>query len=131
MTPGADRDAKAVRRYRRLLSLFPRRYVDEAAQELCQVFEDEYRDARRRGHKGVAALWLRVVLDTGISLLGTWWVYPRERTGWIREMRDAFKSLKRRPGFALAVTLTLGLGHRSDDDELQRGRRRDDSAASV
>jgi putative ABC transport system permease protein len=79
------------------------------------VFEDEYEDARRRGGKGVAELWLRIALDTAVSLPGAWWACllesgRGEMTGWIRDGSGAFKSLARRPGFALAVTLTLGLG---------------------
>jgi putative ABC transport system permease protein len=106
---------RAVRRYRRLLSLLPDRYLREAVDELCQVFADEYADARRQGRRSVAALWLRAVADTLLSAPGAWWTCLRESgregmMGWWRDLRDGFKGLLRRPGFLLAVTLTLGIG---------------------
>jgi predicted permease len=115
VTRGFDAADRAVRRYRRLLSLLPDRYLREAAEELCQVFADEHADARRRGTGSVAALWLRAVADTLLSAPGAWWACLRENgregmMGWMRDLRDGFKGLLRRPGFSLAVTLTLGIG---------------------
>jgi predicted permease len=115
VTGGADPTTKAINRYRRLLSLYPDPYVREAADELCQMFADEFAEAASRGRLGVAGLWLRVALDTAVSVLGAWWACLRENgrgemRGWISDMRNAFRGLARRPGFAVAVTLTLGLG---------------------
>jgi putative ABC transport system permease protein len=87
----------------------------EAAEELGQVFGDEYEDARGRGRGGVAALWLRAVADTLVSAPGAWWACLRENgrggmAGWTMDLRDGFRGLARRPGFSLAVSLTLGIG---------------------
>jgi hypothetical protein len=64
MTKRLDETSGAVGRYRRLLALLPERYRREASEEICQVFADEYADARRRGKGAVAVLWLRAVADT-------------------------------------------------------------------
>jgi hypothetical protein len=89
--------------------------MDEAGDELRQVFEDEYREALGRGRVAVGSLWVRAALDVAVSLLGAWWV-GLTRTGrgtmmgWISDVRAAVGGLRRRPGFALSVVLTLGLG---------------------
>ena len=106
---------RAIARYRRLLSLLPDRYLREAGEELGQVFGDEYEDARARGTGSVAALWLRAVADTLLSAPGAWWGCLRENgrggmVGWAMDLRDGFRGLARRPGFSLAVSLTLGIG---------------------
>ena len=109
---------KAVHRYRWLLRLVHPHYRESVVAELCQIFEDEYSDVYRTGSViRVAALWLRVVLDMAVSLPGAWrssgW---RVKTGgkrmgsWIRDFRIAARSLWRRPGYVLAVALTLSLG---------------------
>jgi len=115
MTNGPDETSEAVGRYRRLLAVLPECYRREAAEELCQVFADEYADARRRGKADVGALWLRALADTLLSVPGAWWACLRENgregmAGWMRDMRGGFEGLMRRPGFSLAVTLTLGIG---------------------
>lgn len=115
MTRRRDPVGRAARRYRAFLRLFPRHYVDDAADELCQLFEDEYRDAKRAGGPAVSGLWLRVALDTAVSLPGVWWTClvedgRGEMTGLMGDVRGACRGLARRPGFAVAVTLTLGLG---------------------
>ena len=71
LRPGATE--RAVRRYRRLLTLYPRAYRDVASEELCQVFREAYADERqRRGARGTTALWLRVGLDVARTAPGAW-----------------------------------------------------------
>ena len=115
MTEDVDATDRTVRRYRRLLSLLPDWYLREAVDELCQVFADEYADARRRGKWSVVALWLRAVADTLLSAPDLWWTSLRQNgrekmMGWMSDLGDGFKGLLRRPGFSLTVLLTLGIG---------------------
>ena len=117
MTGTRDPGVRAVRRYRTLLKLFPPEYRAVVGEEMCHVFRDEYLDVHRSGRVGVvAALWMRAVLDVAVSLPGAW-RSDLLGTGrgmgmgsWMRDLRIAARSLARRPGFALGVALTLGLG---------------------
>jgi hypothetical protein len=102
MTNGPDETSEAVGRYRRLLALLPERYRREAAEELCQVFADEYADARRRGRGEVGALWLRALADTLLSAPGVWGAclrscFERVVTDWARSSPQAGRERKRRP----------------------------------
>ncbi len=117
MTRHSSAVTRAVRRYRRLLTLFPSDYRETVSEEVCQVFRDEYSDVRRSGGAvAVSALWLRVILDVAVSLPGAWRSALRGTKrgagmgSWMQDLRVAARSLARRPGFALSVAITLGLG---------------------
>lgn len=118
MTCRISRVTRAVSRYRWFLRRFHSHYRESVVEELCQIFRDEYTDVcRSRRVIGVAALWLRVVLDMAV-LLPEGWRSARLETetgggimgSWIRDFRIAARSLSRRLSFALGVALTLSLG---------------------
>lgn len=55
---------KHGRAYRRLLRLYPARFRDAYADEMTRLFEDQIRDARRRGRPmAVTIVWLRSLSD--------------------------------------------------------------------
>ncbi len=119
MTDERSRADRAVRRYRRVLALFPAKYRAASSDELCEVFRDEYVDVRESGGAvGVGALWLRVLLDVVVSLPGAWRSHLRAReggggtmtmTGLWNDARFALRGLFRTPGFTVITIGTLGL----------------------
>jgi len=55
--------------YSSLLSLYPIEFRIRFRKEMCQVFRDCCRDAVQRGSlKAISALWIRTLLDLGISI---------------------------------------------------------------
>jgi predicted permease len=61
-----DPDARSEWIFARLLVVLPRDFHARFAHEITQLFSDQLRDARRRrGARGVAAVWLRAV--TGLA----------------------------------------------------------------
>lgn len=87
MRGSVQRHDPAVGLYRRLLTLYPRRFRAEYGPHMLQVFGDCLRDARTQGQAGVAQLWLATLLDLIKSALE-----ERTRRG-ITMTRDSFVRL--------------------------------------
>jgi len=101
---------------RRLLAAalltFPRDFRDRYREDALAYFEDRLREARgRSGRVGVAWLVVRTLVDVVVS-------GSRERIARLRtaltgsgaDVRYAFRSLRRRPGFVVAAALPVALG---------------------
>jgi putative ABC transport system permease protein len=84
--------------YRRLLSLYPRDFSDDYADEMAQLYRD-----RVRG-EGPASVWLAVLADLARTA-------PKEQISTAtQDVRHAWRTWRRTPVLALAATLTLALG---------------------
>jgi predicted permease len=85
-----------------LLALYPGEFRDEYGRELAMVFADRYRDAAGTLQR------LGVWVDAIYGLLRE---APKEHLQLLKQdLRLAFRSMLRRPGFAMTVILTLALG---------------------
>jgi predicted permease len=73
--------------------------------------EHAWVESRRHGRPG-SLTRLQLALRAVESVPDALWLRRRDRggDGWWWTVRDAFRSLRRRPGFALAVIVTLALG---------------------
>jgi putative ABC transport system permease protein len=99
-----------VRCYRWLLAGAPRafrdRYLDEAADAMAALATSE---RERRGRLAAGALWIRGLTDAAGAA-------RRERRGWrgrgglTGDLRYGARMIRRHPGYALVVVLTLALG---------------------
>jgi hypothetical protein len=91
-----------MRAYRWLLRLYPASFRAEYGDDMCAIFARERRttpEARAR-----AALWGRALGDTLANA-------PAAHADMLRQdLRDAFRSLRRAPGFAATAVLVAGLG---------------------
>lgn len=137
--PEPVRIERAVRWYRRLLTLLPGGYRETASDELLQVFRDAWVDEwRSAGRRGTGGLWLRVTLDLVRTAAGEW---AREVREWRRarksgrrtrpsggdrstgegggdgmlvqmasDVRHAVRGLVKTPSFTAVAVLILGLG---------------------
>jgi putative ABC transport system permease protein len=91
------------RLYRRLITLYPSVFVEEYGPEMQREFADEYREHRRSGFRGLLRLWLLAAADLATSL-------PLQHAvEFINDLRFAFRSLRKNPGFGLTVVLTLAI----------------------
>ncbi|MFP3947170.1 MAG: ABC transporter permease [Longimicrobiales bacterium] len=110
--------AIAARIYRVAVRALPLEFRDEYGDELARCFEDIAVEARRRSSWALASVTIRAIVDLvsrapvehlaaaragalrpGPGLVGAW-----------QDVRHAVRRLRRRPSFALASILTLGLG---------------------
>lgn len=106
----ASRRSLVVRCYRWLLGGAPRafrdRYLDEAADAMAALAASE---RERRGRLAAVALWIRGLTDAA-------GVARRERRGWrgrgglTADLRYGVRMIRRHPGYAVVVVLTLALG---------------------
>ena len=81
MNAGRDRahEGASGRVYARLLQLYPRAFRDRYQAQMVQLFTDQLRDARSTsGARGVAAAWLRGVIDLASSAMAE--QFRRDRT---------------------------------------------------
>src|SRR5262245_3606874 len=88
----------AERVYRRLLSLYPEEFRVEFGEEMARLFRDRSRDER------LPRLSLEVLLDTVKTA-------PREQLAmWYRDVRYAFRLMRRNPGFTAVAAGSLAIG---------------------
>jgi putative ABC transport system permease protein len=84
--------------YRRLLSLYPRDFSDEYADEMARLYRDRVRD------EGPASVWLALLADLARTA-------PREQISTsLQDVRHAWRTWRRTPVLALAAILTLAFG---------------------
>ena len=111
-------EAKAVRRYRRLLRLYPKAFREANGAEMEGTFLALLRrDGDRRGMWGRLGCWLGATWDVCRTALPMRW--KRKKTGkggermistLLTDVRFALRSWVRRPVFALTAITTLALG---------------------
>ena len=88
---------RSERIYRRLLRLYPGDFRDEYGHEMTLLF-------RARATDGLLRLWFQVLGDLLFHA-------PREHWGTVKQdVRYAVRQIRRNPGFAAAVTVTLAVG---------------------
>ncbi|MGH9345746.1 MAG: ABC transporter permease [Vicinamibacterales bacterium] len=93
-----------LRWFRRLLRLLPSDLQADYAREMERTFRAQAREARVRGHRGVAALWW----ETICGLLRT---APREHLEQIaQDARYALRLFRLAPGFAAMAVVTIAVG---------------------
>jgi putative ABC transport system permease protein len=98
------RDANRRGLFAWLLRWFPAEFRSDFGQEMAADFEDQHHEAASSGRRALAALWVRAAVDTARRA-------PLEHVDILR--RDAgyaLRRLRRRPGFAVTVGLTLAIG---------------------
>ena len=100
--------------FRLLLRFFPPDFRDEMGSSFVDTYRDRARAAAARsGVFGVAAVWLRALMDSVRNGLGermkpavSW----RRSGNWGRDMELVVRRLRRAPLFALTILATLGIG---------------------
>lgn len=123
-------DDTTPRAFRILLRAYPAAFRRRFSVDMCHTFRARLRDARSRGAPAAGLFWIRTGVHT--VLFGLWErlrivsrglpVEPHTPDGERRhgagdrfrdlltELRLAFRSIRRRPGLALASITALGLG---------------------
>jgi predicted permease len=102
-------DTTRVRRatavYRTLLYGYPAPFRDEYADQMCLMFAEQLDEARRAGAwLNEAVLWMQAARDL-------FTIAPREHWHVIRQdLRDAFRAMALKPGFAAVAVLSLAFG---------------------
>lgn len=111
-----------LRVYRALLRLFPRRFRQQRSGAMERLFLDMYAQRTANGSTPGALFWIHITRDTTwhamgerLSALGAVLGAQSPSQGismstWIYDVRHALRRSLRRPGFTLAVVVTLGLG---------------------
>jgi putative ABC transport system permease protein len=111
------------RLYRALLRVLPPRLRREHGVELAQAFRERVREARET-RRGTWSLWAFLVRDVTLAAARAWsWELrraarahstrretPMRLDALVQDLSFALRSFARRPGFAVAAALTLGLG---------------------
>ena len=107
-----------------LTRLFPSAFRVQFAEAMCEQIEHDYVAARSHGFAPAAAFTIRTAFDLVQSAISerlnpTWegrWVPPAGRhdmswliNEWARDLKHAFRSLRRTPAFTAVAIGTLGL----------------------
>lgn len=88
--------------YRALLCLFPASWRAEYGEEMCKVFSARQRDAD--GLVALLALWVETLPDLVTSAMAVHWDVLSN------DLRQAARSLRRAPGFALTAVAIAAMG---------------------
>ena len=102
--------------YRWLLRCYPRAFRDRYGAEMERTFAQMLREARaRRGLPGAALAWSGAAGDAiarGIAERRIQRSHSRGNTmdNFFADLRQAFKSLRARPGLSIAAVLTIAIG---------------------
>lgn len=102
--------------YRWLLRFYPRAFRDRYGVEMERTFARMLREARRRrGVRGAATAWLGALRDAvtrGVVERRTQGLIGRRNImdNLLADFRQAFRSLRSRPGLSAAAILTIALG---------------------
>ncbi|MBV9223087.1 MAG: ABC transporter permease, partial [Acidobacteriaceae bacterium] len=88
--------------YRVLLYLYPASWRREYGEEMCAVFTARRRETR--GLFAIVALWLEVLPDLLTNAIAVQWDVLHQ------DMRQAMRTLRRSPGFALAAVSIAAVG---------------------
>jgi len=92
------------RLYRALVPLYPRSFRQEYGAEMIEVFAEAERRARADGGRSVIALWLRTVIDLGISVPAE---YALEVTHMTRSLLVRIFGITSIVGGALYLTVSI------------------------
>ena len=107
-----------------LVGLFPAAFREQFGADVAEQVQADYDRARSLGRLKALGFWLVTAADLVRSALGErWnpsWVSNGSRStqhdsgrwmmnGWTKDIRQAIRSLKRSPGFAVVTVGTLGL----------------------
>ncbi|MGH7552507.1 MAG: ABC transporter permease, partial [Longimicrobiales bacterium] len=122
------RQRAAIALIRLLLRLYPARFRERFGDAMVDDFRERLRECATRGPAPLLMLVARSSADLIVSALREWWS-PADRVaarsddwdpfrsprrslldGVLFDLRFAFRSLRRRPGFAAVAILIFGLG---------------------
>ena len=105
-----------MKRYRLLLRCYPRQFRDRYGAEMQRTFAQMLADARaRHGAGGALLVWLGATRDAiarGVAERRQLRSSSKGRAmdTFAADLRQAFKSLRARPGLSVAAVLTIALG---------------------
>jgi len=82
--------ALSQRFYRQLLRLYPQAYRETYETEMFRLFTDQCREAdKQHGNQGILALWLRILVDVGVTVLREHLSQPQAKAGLLDAIPNA------------------------------------------